>query len=242
VIYFGFSTYEAYGSNQYPFNSYSQYNLNTPWFSYQNPPTSEIIDYYANLLIIQYIGKPKAYATIQAVVGPVIIDQLPTVVENAFQLSTAIGVQLDVLGDYAGVSRNGYGPSGNPITLNDSDFMKLIQIAIGVNTSNGSLASIQQILNQYFAGDILVFDTKNMQMSYLVNSNSVSLDLIELFITEGLLPKPMGVQLASVVYAPDIDMFFGLRTYQAAAVNASPLNSYTDYETDRPFLTYEDVL
>jgi hypothetical protein len=43
----------------------------------------ELIDYYADLLILQYKQKPKAYATIQTIVKNVIMNQLPVAVENA---------------------------------------------------------------------------------------------------------------------------------------------------------------
>ena len=38
--------------------------------------TQDLINYYANLLILQYIGKPKAYATIQTLVNPVVMPQV----------------------------------------------------------------------------------------------------------------------------------------------------------------------
>lgn len=37
--------------------------------------TYELVQYYANLLILQYIGKPKAFATIETQVRPVIMPQ-----------------------------------------------------------------------------------------------------------------------------------------------------------------------
>lgn len=36
---------------------------------------TDLIDYYANLLISQYLGKPRAFATIQTAVAPVIMPQ-----------------------------------------------------------------------------------------------------------------------------------------------------------------------
>lgn len=79
-------------------------------------------------------------------------------------------------------------------------------------------------------------------MSYLVNSSIGSQNLIQLLILEGLLPKPMGVLLSSVIYAPIIDMFFGFRTYFLPAHNATPFNTYDDYHTDWPWLSYQDTI
>lgn len=206
--------------------------------------TQELIDYYANLLILQYIGKPNAYATIQTLVTPVIMDQLPTQVENAFDLmgvTPALGDQLDILGKYAGVTRSGNGFTG-PITLDDADFLSLVLMAIIKNNSGSSLKDIQALLFQFFPGEILVFDYKDMRMSYLVSSVVGSIDLVQLFVTEGLLPKPMGVALALVIYAPVITTFFGFRTYELPAFNASPFNTYTTYHMDYPWLSYADAV
>lgn len=205
----------------------------------------ELIDYYANLLILQYLEKPNAFATIQALVTPVIMDQLPTSVMNAFDLSgvsTAVGKQLDVLGKYAGVTRNGYGFEGQPIALDDDDFLSLIKLAVVKNTSGSSLADIQSLIAAFFAGQMLVFDYKNMQMNYMVSSSVGSQELLQLFVTQGLLPRPMAVAVALLIYAPIIDAFFGFRTYTLPGQNNSPFNSYADYQTGRPWLSYTDAI
>lgn len=188
--------------------------------------TQEIINYYAGLLILQYIGKPKAFATIQTLVTGPIMDQLPLQVQNGFTLGDttiadvtypgAIGVQLDILGKYAGVVRTGSDLNGNIVTLNDMDFTTLIRLAIVTNNSGSSLADIQNLLHTYFANEIFVYDGADMQMSYLVTSSVGSQALVELFITEGLLPKPMGVQLSSVIYVPSVSLF-GFQTYDSVA-------------------------
>lgn len=204
--------------------------------------TQSIIDYYADLLTLQYLEKSKAYATIQALASYVIADQLPVEVENAFNISTAVGVQLDTLGKYAGVTRYGYEPDGTPIELSDSDFRQLIQIATLTNTQGSSLATIQNLLNEFFEDQIFVFDYKNMRLSYLIDEDIGSLDLVYMFLYLGLLPKPMGVQLAAVIAAPIIDAFFGMRTYLTPAANVSPFNDYGDYQTDYPWLSYSDAV
>lgn len=169
---------------------------------------------------------------------------LPLAVQDGFNLNApnvAAGVQLDVIGEYAGVSRTGQGFT-TQITLGDTDFLSLIQMAIIKNSSGSSLYEIQKLINQFFAGEMLVFDYKNMHMSYLISTAIGSQDLVQLFVTEGLLPKPMGVQVAVIIYAPIITTFFGFRTYQLPAFNASPFNSYTDYHMDYPWLSYQNAI
>lgn len=300
--------------------------------------TQDLINYYANLLILQYIGKPKAYATIQTLVNPVVMPQtsvdtisfsdiaasgnfvlayngnsttainwndsastiqtklqavsglgsvtvtgsvasqlltitftgvtppaalltltsnslqtsgvtsitllivaidqmLPLAVQNAFSLTTAVGAQLAVLGKYAGVKPNGFTFSG-PITLSDTQFRSLIQAMIGRNMLQGDLSSIQSLIATYFSSVIQVFDHEGMRMSYFYEAATGSNPVAEFFIKLGALPKPMGVQLATLTYAYPNSAFFGMRTYFYAGVGISPLNSYTNYQSIRPWLSY----
>lgn len=203
--------------------------------------TQEIVDYYADLLILQYLEKPKAYATIQTLVEPVIMDQLPTEVEYAFNLETAEGVQLDMIGEYAGVQRSVYDFTG-PITLDDSDFRTMIKIAIIKNGFGSSLADIQNLLFQFFPDSLFVFDFQNMRLGYFFDSTIGSRPLAEVFVRSNFLPKPMGVQLAALIYSPDIDSFFGFRTYELPPFNVTGFNSYDDYTMDTPWLSYQNAI
>lgn len=64
-----------------------------------------IINYYVNLLIIQYHDKPKARATIAAFINALIANGIALDVRDGYNLETAVGVQLDVIGKYAGIDR-----------------------------------------------------------------------------------------------------------------------------------------
>ena len=66
---------------------------------------SALIDYYTNLLIIQYHNKPKARATIEAMISEGMIYDLAILVRDGFNLETAVGAQLDIIGKYVGVNR-----------------------------------------------------------------------------------------------------------------------------------------
>lgn len=206
--------------------------------------TAELIAYYQGLLIIQYIGKLKAKATIGASVEPIIMDQLPLQVQDAFTIGTAVGAQLNVLGKYAGVTRSGFGSGQRAITLSDADYTQFIKLAIVRNNFGSSLAEIQDLLHRFFPDEIFVFDHLGMRMSYYLVDTVGSQDLAELFISKGLLPRPMGVQLSVVIYGPPevLTAFFGFRTYEAAGYNNSPFNDYDNYETDRPWLSYDNAL
>lgn len=65
----------------------------------------DTIEYYKDLLIIQYNDKEKARATVDLHVRTLLKDNLPCAIQDGYNIETAVGVQLDVLGKYIGVDR-----------------------------------------------------------------------------------------------------------------------------------------
>lgn len=198
---------------------------------------TDLINYYLNLIILQYKDKPKARATIELFVKTALIDMLPIQIQDGFDIDQAEGDQLDIIGKYAGVSRTGK-TFTQQVTLNDDDFRTLIKLKIIKNNSGSSLADIQDLLDKYFSGFLFVFDFKTMRMGYFLSSDIASPELAQIFIVEGYLPVPMGVELSATIYYPVLDQFFGFRTYEREAYNATPFNTYFDYQLTWPWLSY----
>jgi hypothetical protein len=71
--------------------------------------TEELKEYYADLLIAQYRNKIKARATIGMLAQELSGDVLFLQIRDAFNLETAVGNQLDIIGKIVGVERNIYG-------------------------------------------------------------------------------------------------------------------------------------
>lgn len=71
---------------------------------------SQSVSYYVARLIQQYRTQPKAQATIAILVKQAIMDMVIAQIGAAYNIDTSIGVQLDVIGKYVGLSRN-IGPS-----------------------------------------------------------------------------------------------------------------------------------
>jgi hypothetical protein len=153
---------------------------------------------------------------------------LPLAVKNGFQVSgtsTAVGPQLDIIGKYCGVTRTVTG-FATKVTLSDPDFLSLIQMAAIRNNATSDLATIQQLIHQFFSGEILVFDLKNMHMSFYIASTVGSQNLVQAFIVEKLLPAPMGVGV-SVIYNSDVTHFFGFADYLTGVpANVTPFDDY----------------
>lgn len=63
------------------------------------------VKYYKDLLLFQYGDKPKAMATTDLLVRQALVDFLYLHMNDAFDIDTAVGDQLDILGEYIGFSR-----------------------------------------------------------------------------------------------------------------------------------------
>lgn len=204
----------------------------------------EIASYYSGLLIIQYHEKPKAKATIETLIKPFIADKIHIAVRDSFALTgdgAAVGNQLDILGKYIGVTRTGYGFDGDVIILEDSDYRQLLLFALIQNSSGSSFYDIKNLLWQTYGNKVQVFDFKNMRMSYYIDSSIGSEELVEMLVFQNLLPKPMGVQLAEIVFAPIQNDFFGFQEYDQSN-NSKHFNTYDSYDLESPWLSYNYIL
>lgn len=67
---------------------------------------TELQDYYADLLVVQYRRKNKARATVKLVANLALCDGLMLVEPTCFDLDTALGNQLTILGRIVGVPRS----------------------------------------------------------------------------------------------------------------------------------------
>jgi hypothetical protein len=193
------------------------------------------ISYYVRLLIFQY-QLPKAQATIAILIKQLMMDGLPTAVQNAFNVNTAVGPQLDTLGKYIGIPRNigettplpffgfvDYAGGGNEngftdydgsvntegifyqysysgqqrTNLSDDSYAFMMALKIVLNSSDGTLYSIQQFLNNLLPGLVQVVDNQDMTLTYSINVKApVSPAVIEPY-----LPKPMGVGIIINTFA-----------------------------------------
>lgn len=79
-------------------------------------------EYYAKLLIYQYVGMPKAFDTIKLIVNQMLCDGLFLEFDDAFNLDTAVGAQLTIIGNIVGVPRNVLGLDLNNTFFNFTRF------------------------------------------------------------------------------------------------------------------------
>jgi hypothetical protein len=169
------------------------------------PTVQEILNYYSNLLIIQYNQKPKAVAEIKTWVETIISNNLIFDVRDGFCIdanisSIAVGVQLDIIDKYVGVGRY-----YNGVALSDSDFLTLILIKIIQNNSSHSHQAIDASMYYFFGTNLVMYSTGNMVMTYFVNQTS---NVIQAALAKKILPRPMGVEADTINFVPSTHKAF----------------------------------
>lgn len=73
------------------------------------PVFSETVEYYINLLIIQYFNRARSRATVGIVAEQAVADEIIDQVREGFDLDNAVGEQLDILASYRGAVRTVFG-------------------------------------------------------------------------------------------------------------------------------------
>lgn len=75
------------------------------------------------------------------------------------------------------------------VALTDDSYRLLLKLKIVLNTSDNTLASIQEYLQTFLGGFVTVVDNKDMTLTYFVSPQSpLTIDVLEKY-----LPRPMGV-------------------------------------------------
>lgn len=193
--------------------------------------------YLSSLLVIQYNGKPKASATIEAL-AKMFPDKLIMQVRDAFNLDTATGKALDTLAKYVGVNRFYYNTEGEIIRLNDDEFRILIKFKAISNTGTASHYDIDTALYDFFGTRVRATSDGNMQMTFFVPSDATN--VIEAAIQQKALPTPLGVEANRIVVQDK--KFFGFVDYQDQyAVYKTGFRDYSDPDKDGETLNYDKV-
>lgn len=199
---------------------------------------ADLTDYTA-LITSEHRGLPRFAAVLGALVQP-IVDQMNVLesMPGKFDLDNAVGVQLDDVGLWVGVSRKirtplsgiyfsfdvaGLGfdqgiwkgpfdPDTGLTVLDDDTYRLVIRAKIGANHWDGTLESSAAILNSIFGSDTYVFieDHQDMSMTIAIAGKVPSAVFLAL-LAGGYIPlKPEGVRVAyTVVTSVDGAPLFG---------------------------------
>ena len=183
------------------------------------------VEDYTALVTFEHAGKPKFVAMVSAVAGAFVASQnFLEGMTAAFDLDTAVGAQLDVLGLWIGIPRrinvpvsnvyfawdmDGIGwdqgvwfstgdPSDSISVLDDDTYRLVLRAKIGANNWDGTIITAIPILNSVFGDSgthVQINDNGDMSFNVYIMGPEPSA-LKKALIAGGYIPvKPAGVRV-----------------------------------------------
>ncbi|MGA3827403.1 DUF2612 domain-containing protein [Pseudomonas chlororaphis] len=193
---------------------------------------------YTGKITSEHSDKPKYMAMVEAISqcfldNNVTASSLPSV----FDLDDAVGVQLDDIGLWVGISRNvrtpltgvyfsldvsGLGfdqgvwqgpfdPDSGVTRLDDDTYRLLIRARIGANRWDGTMEQSKEILDLVFSDGTFAFIQDNQDMTMTIGVAGVSPSALELaLLTGGYIPiKPQSVGVDYYIISTEEGPLFG---------------------------------
>jgi len=196
------------------------------------------VDKYTALITAEHANKPKFVAMVQAVAGALSDAQtFAASINEAFDPDTAVGVQLDDIGQWIGFSRNinvplsvyfsldtaGFGfdqgswqgpfdPSQGLTSLDNETYRAMLRIKIGANHWDGTMPSFISIMSGIFAGSsttLFAVDNQDMSMSAYIVGAPPAVIFTALLKNGFSFLKPAGVSISYQKPSVDNSPLFG---------------------------------
>lgn len=187
---------------------------------------------YLALITNAHQGKPCFAQTVTASVAPLakVQSALDGLIQD-FDLDTAIGVQLDIIGQWVGRSRRiqtpltgvyftwggaadvgwgsgiwqgPYDPDSGLVDLPDDAYRTLLRAKIAANRWDGSIPQAYVVWAAAFPGSIILAIQDHQDMSMTINAAGTPLSVVEkALLINGYIPlKPEGVRIAAYYVVP----------------------------------------
>lgn len=157
--------------------------------------------FYLNLITSEHAIKPKFKEWVEVLLTPFIdCINLNDDIKKAFDLNTAVGVQLDTLGKILVQSRQmSFQPTdGSSPILNDYYYRIVLKSKVIKNQWKGTIHNFYEYWNVLFEGqplNIYLIDNQQMEPAIVVWSSQVT-QMIQDFLAHDLIvPKPAGLGL-----------------------------------------------
>jgi hypothetical protein len=196
-------------------------------------------DDYILLITSQHADKPLFVETVRTLTDAVAqTGNAVAALSDNFDLSQAVGVQLDAIGLWVGIGRRlnveltgvyfawdstdlvgwdsgtwkgEFDPDTGISVLPDDAYRQIILAKIAANSWDGTIADAERVWNIVFADtgqNIVVQDNQDMSMA--INFTGPSLTAIQIaLLTSGFFPlKPEGVRIAFYNYPPTVGTLF----------------------------------
>lgn len=155
------------------------------------------ISTYLNRITSEHKVQPKFMGLVEARLKPFIdLFECLEEINKAFDLDTAAGNQLDIIGEYVGVKRLlNFQPTYADAILTDPYYRMLLKAQISLNNWDGTVEGIKKIWEDVFPDyEIQVVDNQNMTMEARIIGLGALFEG-ELVQHGYITPKPMGVRV-----------------------------------------------
>lgn len=191
------------------------------------------VEEYLNLVPSQHRQRPRYMATVEALLTPMeAVADLLEEMRTAFDLDTAVGVQLDAVGVRVGRTRHlhtpltgvyfswntesvgwsegvwkgKYDPEAGMVSLPDDMYRMLLKAKVAANRWDGTIPGAYEVWEIAFAdlGSIILIQD-NQDMSMVVGIAGMPLNpVFEQLLLQGYVPlKPEGVRINWYAVTPD---------------------------------------
>lgn len=196
--------------------------------------TLAFLEYYANLLIMEYRGAEKNEEFIKVLLNTRYLDGIYDLFKNFFDIDKASGSHLETLARYVGGFR-----TYNDYVLTDEELRILIKLLAAKNGMSATVAEISELLYNTFGYNVILFNNYNMTIDYYVKE-----ELAEFFekvlIAGNYLPVPQGVGVRLVIETPETKVFGYVDSYNAdTSVIVGYNDAYKTYNMDWTWLESE---
>lgn len=190
------------------------------------------LDEYLALITSEHTGKPKFEATVAAGVSP--LAKVQAVLKSLItelDIDSAVGVQLDKIGEWVGRSRridtplvgvyfawddlassgwdsgvwkDIYDPDSGLVDLPDDAYRTLLKAKVAANNWDGTIPQAYEVWTAAFGTDTFLLIQDNQDMSMVVGIAGQPLSIVEqALLTNGYIPlKPEGVRIEYYAVAP----------------------------------------
>jgi hypothetical protein len=217
-----------------------------------------IVEEYLALITSEHADRPKFRATVEASVSPLAkVQDMLRSLPAAFDVDTAVGVQLDAVGMWIGQSRrinqqisgvymewdgaatvgweNGswkgeFDPSAGIIDLPDDSYRLLLKANIAANNWDGTIPGAYAVWENIFKGSYLIIeDLQDMTMAVGVSGIPLSTLDRELLTNGYLVLKPAGVRIRDYAVVPTEGVLFSWDMPTSSAFGGWETGNWTNY-------------
>lgn len=165
---------------------------------------------YLLMVTSQYQNSPKFLEWLRVVIEMCKdIQDCTEQMVSAFDIDSALGNQLDILGSIIGQTRFlKFDPTESSSYLSDEDYRKVLKLRTYTNYWDGKLHSLHSAWNKVFPDCSMVIDDQQNMSAEITLTGRLSSVIKEMIYNDLIIPRPEGVEYFHVGVAPETSALF----------------------------------